>query len=139
MQEYPEILKNKIESVLSEKGFFLDLPPMESGIYAVKEIMNNGSKVFICSSGIYRNKDSLGEKRLWIEKYLGEDLARNAIFIRDKTLIKGHFLIDDNPQIGLGVFNPEWQHVIFDQSFNRDIKNKLRIKSDWSNWREVII
>lgn len=135
--EYPENLKEKIESITTESGFFASLPPVKGGINAIEEMVFLGLRVFICTSAIYKNKNCLTEKKLWIKKYLGEDLARFAIFTKDKTIVKGNYLIDDRPNI-TGVVTPEWKHIIFDQPVNRDIKNKLRIKMDWSNWKEII-
>ena len=138
-QEYPNNLRGKIESILNTRGFFLNLPPVESGIEAVKEmISDNRNKILICSSGIYANKNSIGEKRFWLEKYLGQDVARYAVFTKDKTVIRGDYLIDDNPSVEIGTYTPEWKYIIFDQPFNKNSKHKLRIKSDWSNWRKVL-
>ncbi len=136
--DYPDNLKDKIRSIKNESGFFASLQPTKNSIYAVKKIVEMGFEVFICSTGIYDNKNCLTEKKQWVEKYLGEDLAKTAIFTKDKTVIRGDYLIDDRPNIK-GVVIPEWQHVIFDQPFNGEVKNLPRIKIDWSNWEEIIL
>ena len=66
---------------------------------------------------------------------LGNDWIRNIILTNDKTVVKADILIDDKPVI-TGVENPEWEHIIFDQPYNRQIKDKRRI--DWGNWKSVI-
>ena len=137
-EEYPESLKEKTELVTNETGFFINLPPVPGSVNAVKNMVSDGFSVFICTAGIYKNDSCLNEKKLWIEKYLGIDLARTAIFTRDKTIIKGDYLIDDRSNI-TGAVVPEWEHIIFDQPHNRNIKDKPRIKIDWSNWQEIVM
>ncbi|MCT7149596.1 hypothetical protein M1196_23400, partial [Salmonella enterica subsp. enterica serovar Oranienburg] len=62
------------------------------------------------------------------------------IITTDKTLVRGDILIDDKPVISGEL--PEystgtnharsWEHVIFDQSYNRHITNRRRIL-DWGD------
>ncbi|MDO8264840.1 MAG: 5'-3'-deoxyribonucleotidase, partial [Candidatus Parcubacteria bacterium] len=61
--------------------------------------------------------------------------TKRIILSRDKTLIRGNFLIDDRPEIK-GSSIPEWEHIIFDCSYNRNVTNKKRLT--WENWREVL-
>lgn len=136
-QEYPARLNEKIESVKSAEGFFVGLPPLEAGINAVREMGALGFRVFVCTTAIYNSKTCLVEKKYWLEKYLGPDFAKNAIFTKDKTVIKGQYLIDDALEI-TGEVTPEWEHVLYDQPFNRTITDRPRLKIDWSNWKEVI-
>lgn len=41
------------------------------------------------------------------------------------------------PSIDGEVLFPEWQHIVFDAPYNREVKDKQRI-SVWSEWRDVI-
>lgn len=135
--DYPENLREKAADIIATTGFFADISPVRGGLNAVKEMAALNHKVFICTSDIYGNKTGLTDKRTWIQKHLGHDFAKTMIFTRDKTLIRGDYLIDDKPAI-TGLLEPDWKHIIFDQPFNRDISDKTRIKSDWSNWKEII-
>lgn len=135
--DYPENLRDKIIEIPLISGFFSNLPPVAESLKSVKEIAALGHKVFICTSDIYGSRTSLAEKRTWIQEYLGHDFAKTMIFTRDKTLIRGDYLIDDKPAI-TGLLEPDWKHIVFDQPFNRDVTDKARIKSDWSNWKEII-
>lgn len=136
-QEYPARLDEKIESVKNAEGFFTGLPPLEAGVRAAREMSRLGFTVFICTNAIYKSKTCLTEKKYWLEKYLGPDFAKNAIFTKDKTVIRGQYLIDDALEI-TGEVTPEWSHIIFDQPFNKAVTDWPRIKIDWSNWKEVI-
>jgi len=136
--EYPEHLRKQAADVLEEPGFFAALAPVTSGLEAVKSMVELGHKVVICTSDIYMNKSGLADKRAWVEKHLGVPLAKGMIFTRDKTLVRGDYLIDDKPEI-TGALQPAWKHVVFDQPFNRNTSHELRISMDWSNWEDVII
>ena len=135
--DYPEHLRKKAADIIEASGFFAELAPVPGGIDAIKKMAALGHRVFLCTSDIYMNKTGLADKRMWVKKYLGHDFAKTMIFTRDKTLVRGDYLVDDKPEI-TGMFAPEWEHIIFDQPFNRNITNKSRIKIDWSNWEDII-
>ncbi len=136
-EDYPSSLREKVESVKIMEGFISGLSIVRGSVNALKEMVESGFKVFICSSEIFANENCLTEKKNWINRHFGEVFAKNAIFTKDKTLIKGDFLIDDKPEI-TGVYSPEWKHIIFDQPFNGNVNDKPRINADWSNWKEAI-
>jgi len=60
------------------------------------------------------------------------------MIVRDKTLVKGAILIDDKPQVSGIVEQPEWTHVIFTRSYNKDRKGVPRLNR-WSEWRQVVV
>ncbi|CAE7681688.1 unnamed protein product, partial [Symbiodinium pilosum] len=49
--------------------------------------------------------------------------------------VQGDLLVDDKPRI-TGSKQQTWKHVIFSQSYNKDIEGKPRLSS-WSSWRSV--
>jgi len=87
----------ELEFPQSEIGFFRDLKPIESAINAVNQLRNLPQfNVYILTSPSTRNAHSYAEKRLWIEEYFDYKLTRKLIICREKDLIKGDCLIDDN-------------------------------------------
>jgi 5'-nucleotidase len=79
----------------------------------------------------------VGEKYDWISCHLGDEWCHRVIITRDKTLIKGDILIDDKPQVtGLNE-KPAWKHVVFSQSYNTNVKGKMRLDS-WEMWKETL-
>ncbi|MEK7615692.1 MAG: 5'-3'-deoxyribonucleotidase [Patescibacteria group bacterium] len=136
-EEYPEHLQPKTDEILREEGFFANLQIVSGSKEALFAMRDRGYTVVICTSDIFSNKSGLRDKRVWIHERFGEEFARAMIFTRDKTLVRGDYLIDDKPLI-MGALEPTWEHVIFDQPFNRETKMPKRIRSDWSNWRDVI-
>lgn len=136
--EYPERFRKEVVRIITTAGFFADLPLVQGGVDAIKEMVALNNKVIVCTSDLYTNTTGLDDKRVWVQKYLGHDFAKTMIFTRDKTLVRGDYLIDDKPDI-TGLLGPDWKHVIFDQPFNRHIIDKARIKPDWSNWKETLV
>jgi|TARA_Y100000294_G_C8398794_1_gene273926 5'-nucleotidase len=133
-EEYPE-LKKIINDIKEKKGFMKSLEPVEGSIEALKEIKGKGHKVIICTSPLSKYEHSVKEKYDWIGKNLGYEWTKKIILTKDKTLIKGDILIDDKPNIS-GLKNPEWEHVLFDKSYNKHVKNKRRLT--WKNWKEIL-
>lgn len=79
-----------------EKGFFIDLLPMPGGLEFVKIIINEDLwDVYILTQPVSNSSNSYKEKVDWVSQYL--PLLQNKIIMtQDKTLLKGHVLIDDN-------------------------------------------
>src|SRR3989338_7794309 len=122
-EDYPEKLREKTDAVLREKGFFADLPVVPGGPETIQALHVTGYTIIICTSDIFANKTGLADKRMWVQKHFGDDMAKAMIFTRDKTLIRADYLIDDKPVIQ-GALEPAWEYVIFDQPFNRETSHK---------------
>ena len=133
--DYPENLRDKVKDLYGAPGFFLGLQPVEGSVEAVKTMLKLGYDVRICSSPLSRYENCVLEKYQWAEKHLGRDFTERIILSKDKTLIRGNFLIDDNPVIE-GVKTPEWEHIVYDCPYNRNNKNNKRLT--WQNWRSVL-
>lgn len=134
VEHYPPELKKKIESIYTNPGFMSGLEPIKGSIEAVSEMMNERHEVYICTSplGAY---ERVIEKYQWVEKYFGRDFTKRIILTKNKALVRGDFLIDDHapPQSTLA---PTWEHIIFDQPYNRSIAGR-RLRR-WGDWREVL-
>lgn len=120
----PEFIK-LVKGIYTEKGFFLNLPVIEGAIEGINKIKDAGHEVFICTAPIKSYNHCVPEKYDWVNNNLGYEWTKRLILTRDKTLIKGNILIDDNPEIK-GVKEPEWEHVIYDQPYNRNVTKKRR-------------
>lgn len=139
-EEYAEVYRDRIKSIKFEKGFILSLPPIEGGLQALQDMLSLGIDVRICTSPLAHYsgyEHCFLEKYEWVERYLGSEWIERVILTRDKTLTKGEFLIDDKPEIS-GVCKPEWEHVVFDQPYNWNIKDKRRLLG-WRNWQQVLL
>lgn len=133
--DYEEEKRYRIDEIMSACGFFLNLNPVPGGIEAVKEILGIGHDVRICTAPISNFENCVREKYLWVEKFFGREFTRRIIISKDKTFVRGNFLIDDRPSIENSHL-AEWEHVLFDAPYNLQVSNKRRMT--WKNWKEVL-
>ncbi len=133
--QYPPEEYDNIYTMWQRPRFFANLPEIPGGIAAVKEMDSMGWDVRICTSPMRRYEHCAPEKFEWIEKHFGSDWIEKIIMTRDKTMVRGDVLIDDMPEIK-GAYPTLYTHIIYDQPYNREMKNKPRMT--WANWREVL-
>ncbi len=136
-KQYPEELQELVKSVYNTSGFCKSLKPKEWSLEAVLEMKQEGHDVFICTAPLSKYECCILEKYEWTEKNLGVEWTKKMILTRDKTLIRGDFLIDDNPEIK-GVAVPTWEHIFFDMPYNKDITSKRRLKS-LKDWKSILV
>lgn len=108
-------------------GFFRSLPAIAGAKEALEELVHGGCIVRIVTAPI-RTAHSASEKMDWIAEHLGAEWCQRTILARDKTLIRGDILIDDNPEVA-GEITPLWTHVLYDQEYNKAV-NKKRLTWD---------
>ncbi|MGC8519986.1 MAG: 5' nucleotidase, NT5C type [Steroidobacteraceae bacterium] len=132
---YPPELLGELRAIYTAEGFFRSLPPIEGAVQAVREMMAEGIDVRICTHPIRAYRNCVGEKYEWVERHLGAEFTTRMVLTRDKTIVAGDALIDDNPQI-TGSRTPSWRHIVFDQPYNRSLPGpRLR---GWAEWRAVL-
>lgn len=133
---YPKELRSKIYEIYHDPRFFHDMPPIPGAVEGVHAMAALGWDIFICTTPYYSNEHTFAGKYQWAVEHLGKGWGERVIFTRDKTVVHGDLLIDDKPDIK-GVMTPTWEHIVFDQAYNRHIQDKRRI--NWQNWREVLL
>jgi len=95
-----------------------------------------GIHVLICTSPLTYYQHCTREKYEWIENNFGFDWTKRVIMTKDKTTIKGAILIDDKPNISGVISKPDWIHIVFDQSYNRELTSHRRLNG-WTDWQHV--
>merc|ERR1712118_77020 len=144
-------LRNAALAVMSQPGFFRDLPPMEGAIKAVEEMIERGFSVLICTSPLPCNPTCPQDKIEWVRKHLGHvefrqpgdakkrlDVQDIIVMTRDKTFVMGDVLIDDKPLIQ-GCMRPTWEHIVFAAPYNELKPGDERLRfDDWSSWQGVL-
>ena len=113
----------------------LNLQPIEGSLEALTDLASRGDEVYICTSPLLSNPFCVQEKYDWIINHLGKDWTKRMIVTKDKTIIHGDILIDDNPDVK-GVQEPTWQHILYSQPYNSQVNSKKRMT--WENWESVI-
>lgn len=130
--DYPAELLEAVEAIYLRPGFYRDLPPVPGAIEAVRAFQEAGHEVAICTSPLDQYQHCLTEKYEWTEHHLGIKFVSRMIVTKDKTLIHGDWLIDDNPEIK-GIRKPDWVHVIYEQPYNQHVQGP-RI-----SWGELLV
>ncbi len=134
-ESYPEVLRPLITEIYTEPSFFRALPPVAGAIESVKEMEQMGLEVFICTSPLSMYKNCVLEKYEWVDAHLGSEWVKRIVLTKDKTLVKGDYLIDDKPVITGAESVPMWEHVLYDRPYNKDIQRK---RLTWQNWKQVL-
>lgn len=135
-EEYPAEFKPYLYKIFTAQYYYRNLKPIAGGREALHEMEKLGLEVIICTSPLSDYKYCVPEKYEWVEEHLGRDWVKKIVLTRDKTLVKGDFLIDDKPEIS-GRDTPEWEHVLYDQPYNRRVSSRKRLT--WSNWQAVLL
>lgn len=119
-----------ISAIRDAEGFFRNLPLIDGAIKGWQRIIDLGYEPRICSSPLLSHLRCREEKLEWLEEHLvphfGRSVVEQAIIDRDKANHHGIALIDDKPQIR-NAEKAVWQHIIFDHSYNREIRTDLRL------------
>ena len=135
IDQYPPEEIERVRGVYCAPGFFRGLAPVPGGLDALREMRDAGHEVLLCTSPLERYRNCVLEKYEWVEAHLGVEWTHHMVLTRDKTLVHGDLLIDDNPRIE-GRLGPRWEHVLYDQPYNRAVRGHRRLT--WASWREVL-
>jgi 5'-nucleotidase len=142
-QDYPAHLAPAVEAIYTAPGFFRALPPLPGALAGIAGLLEAGHDVRICTSPLQAYHHCVTEKFEWVEHHLGLEFVNRIILTRDKTLVHGDSLIDDNPRI-TGARAPAWRHILYDQPYNRHVPGP---RMTWAgmtpdgmkldNWRDL--
>lgn len=122
MADYENQPSYKDNPEIPQKGFFENLQPINGAIDAFKKLSEYYDCYFLTTAP-WSNTHSLSEKRIWVEKHLGEYAFKKLITTHRKDLAKGDYLIDDRTVNGAGEFDgvhihfgsedfPNWDSVV---------------------------
>ena len=102
-------------------GFYKNLEEVDWAIWGINTLAMHFD-VWILTRPSYMNPLCYTEKRQWIETYLGLNWCKKLILCPDKSLLKGDYLIDDQPWpkfegkqflFGSNEF-PDWESITMD-------------------------
>ncbi|KZE41369.1 5' nucleotidase, NT5C type [Microbacterium sp. T32] len=116
-------------SVQATPGFYAGLAPIDGAIEGLYLLRDLGATVKLCSTPDATNPTCASDKVDWVANHVGTAWVKDLILTHDKTLVRGAVLIDDKPEV-TGAVVPEWEHIIFDQPYNRHVTGK-RILTGW--------
>jgi len=134
-----------VRAITSSEGFYRNLPVIPGAPRALREMLEVGHDVFLCTSPLTGSPWCVPEKLAWVEEHLGKDhLGKpwldRVIIVKDKTLVGDRLrrciLVDDRPAITGMVNPPPWKHVLFDAPYNRGQPGPRL--SSWADWRAML-
>jgi 5'-nucleotidase len=131
MRDHKGLEPDLFIKVKTRPGFYYDLEPMEYAKEALDEMEDAGIDVFICTAPSLGNPTCASDKFAAIARDFGKRRANQTIITKDKTLVRGNVLVDDKPEV-TGLMVPEWEHIVYDRSYNRHVGN--RRLNGWENW-----
>lgn len=126
--------KAAVEALKNKPGFYSRLEPYEGAKEALEEMEAEGIHVSIVTSPTLSNPTCASDKHQSVIRDFGEKWAKRMIITEDKTVVDMDFLIDDKPEIKGWKTNPSWDQILFDQTYNQHVTDKVRIY-DWSDWK----
>jgi len=135
-EQYPKQYAKDVEAIYLAPGFIRNLPPIPGTIKALQEMQELKLNAFICTSSLYPHDHCVGEKYDWVLHHLGNYWVKRIIVTKDKTLVRGDYLIDDKPK-HTGLLTPTWEHIYYDAPYNRAITSRRRLT--WDNWKSIIL
>ena len=101
---------------------FRDLEPIEGAIDAWNTLQDK-FETYILSTAMWSNPNAWTDKRLWVEKFLGNSGKKKLILSHNKGLLKGEYLVDD--RIANGVSDFSGKHIHFGSEEFPDWKSVL--------------
>jgi 5'-nucleotidase len=128
--------KAAVQSVMVKPGFYAKLSPIPGAKEALNAMIAEGHQVSIVTSPYVGNPTCASDKIAWLEEHIGAGWGHKAVITSDKTVVMGDILIDDRPNI-TGIYNPVWEHVLFDAPYNLAHTNGRRRLSKWEDWRTL--
>ena len=94
-KDAPKYIHERSKLITQSQDWWANLPKFQLGWDVMKEAKKLGYRIVILTQGPRRNPAAWKGKKIWIDKYLGEDT--DIIITRDKGLVYGKVLVDDFP------------------------------------------
>lgn len=137
--EYAAWIEKLTRPAMEKKGFFQSLEPLPGAVETILELCKRGIHIVFVSSPLRNAPYCEQEKRAWIEKAFGSQLARTAMLVKDKSMVKGRYLFDDKPDQGNdGLFTPEWELIHYERPYNRSCDRRFVVEWNIKNLEKFI-
>jgi 5'-nucleotidase len=139
---YPEEDHDKIQYIIRNGDFYESMDPMDGALEALKDMQLNCQDFidpYICTAPEldFTALDCHSQKARWVRNHLGEWWLKRMVLTKDKTLVRGHILIDDKPTI-TGAMKPTWEHMVFTSSYSGMPEGHTFSWKDWPTLRDTI-
>lgn len=130
---YPNTTKEELLEVATSAKFWDKVKPKRDAIVYLY-LLQREFDVYIVTSGSYRSMYYKVPKI--IKKYFNFIPEQNIICCTDKHLLKGDYLIDDNPSNLLSGY-PSYKGILFTAPHNKHINCKQSGLFRADNWKDI--
>jgi 5'(3')-deoxyribonucleotidase len=129
----PEYLRERIRTIRSNPGFWVNLPVLTAGFEILEEAHARGFQIEVLTKGPRHAPIAWMEKLQWCDRMLA-NFPHQVTITMDKGLVYGKLLVDDFPEYALRWLR--WRKrgtvILPDQPWNRDFDHPqvYRYKGD---------
>lgn len=124
-KRHRETARKFIES--GHNRWFRDLPVTPGAKEGVESLLADSRiDLWVCTKPMEKNSTCRDDKGAWLADHFPA-LVKKMILAPDKSLVRGHVLLDDAPRIDW-TYRAEWEPVIFPSVFNE-------AGSQWEHFR----
>lgn len=130
--EQIDIDVDKSNKLSKTKAFFDKLKPIDGAIESITDLIAQGHKVKILTSG--KIKYTLYKYATFFKKYMPDFPQENIIISYEKQYIKGDVLLDDNPNNLIG---GDYFKLLFTTPENKDFDETKTDIIRVDNWKQA--
>lgn len=129
---FPTLTKEEVFSPLSEEDFWETVEPRKDAIVYVKKLIDLGNDVYIVTSSHYSTIKDKIEKCLF--KHFPYIQWQSVIITDNKQMIKGDWLIDDNPN---NLINGDYKKILITSSHNKNFDEASIGAIRFDSWYQI--
>lgn len=131
-QFFPSLTRYQVFEPLFADEFWDTVKPKEDAVQYLKQLKDDGYKIYICTNTHYKTLKAKMEKVLF--KYFDYLSWKDLIIVADKQLLDADFLVDDGVHNLIG---GKYKGILMDAPHNRKFNERehgiIRVKT----WREI--
>lgn len=129
---FPNLTKKQVFEPLHNEEFWDLVKPKDGAVEYLKKLIDDGFKVYLCTSTDYRNVKVKFEKV--IQKYFPYISWKQVIVASDKQMIRGDFMVDDGiHNLEGGIYRKILMNVPHNKSYNAEENGMFRA----NNWEQI--
>ena len=141
-EAYPSEYHRDLLAITRTDDFYETLEPIAGAVDVLYDIQTNCLDFidpYICTSPDldFEDLDCHSQKARWVDGHLGNFWLKRMILTKDKTLVRGHILIDDKPTV-TGALKPVWDHLVYDSAYAGKPPNMTFTWKDWPILRQAL-
>lgn len=131
---FPELSADCVYAVLNEKALWESVKPLPGAVKYLKRLIDDGNQVIIVTAS--HPNTIMMKMNLVLSRYFPFISYQNVVIASKKQLVRGDFLIDDNPNNMGG----EYKGLLLTANHNLSVSDERLVEMNAvrvGNWEEV--